>query len=438
MVRRPWRIATTTQLERSVRAAGFEAFVLPASLTLDCNNAISQRLAEGPMVREFLERHDIDLLLDFNGGAFTLLPNPDHPGQAVLTNAALNIPYVVCYLDPLTGTMAQLSWADQWQLFESRDWIKWVWERSYAEELGRLGVPNIITMPMAVSDDDFDTSPLPEPDAGAAVAFMGHPASSWFRSQQPIASGALFPALTAAAVNADMPHLPFHKIYYDLYGFGEPPRPGDDFGTRVTKALDYYNHKFAYSAYLAVKQRDRFARFLKHKLGDAFELIGDHWAKDYELPHTPRIWDRNVLHERMRRVPICLNLMKGSLEANMNVRHFEITGYGGFMLTYYSPELSDCFEIGVECDVFRNEAELLEKIAFYLAHPGKRREIAAAGQRRTLSQHLYSHRLVTLVDLLRQAGVLPRGVGQVGSPPAAPTAGQGDVPAVAAPVGFAS
>ncbi len=32
-----------------------------------------------------------------------------------------------------------------------------------------------------------------------------------------------------------------------------------------------------------------------------------------------------------------------------------------------------------------------------------------AGQRRTLSGHLYSHRLVTLIELLRKADVLPGG-----------------------------
>ena len=73
------------------------------------------------------------------------------------------------------------------------------------------------------------------------------------------------------------------------------------------------------------------------------------------------------------------------------------------------PDLTHCFVVGEECDVFRNETDLLEKVAFYLDHPEKRREIAMAGQRRTLSEHLYSHRLVTLVEMLRQAGVLPGG-----------------------------
>ena len=117
-------------------------------------------------------------------------------------------------------------------------------------------------------------------------------------------------------------------------------------------------------------------------------------------------------------MPICLNLIKGNWETGLIVRHFEVTAYGGFLLTYYTPELPGCFEIGKECDVFHDEAVLLEKIHYYLDNPNERREIAAAGQRRTLSEHLYSHRVIRLVELLRKAGLLPK-VGIAEAPSAA-------------------
>jgi len=179
-------------------------------------------------------------------------------------------------------------------------------------------------------------------------------------------------------------------------------------GTRAKKSAEYFTQKFAYHAYLAVKHRDRFARFLKIKLGDTVELIGDHWERLYGLKHTPRIWDRRILHQRIRRIPICLNFIKGNWETGLIIRHFEIPAYGGFMLTYHTAELPACFEIGKECDVFRDEEELLQKIHHYLNHPDERRAIATAGQRRALSEHLYSHRVTRLVELLRRAGVLPK------------------------------
>ncbi|UCC29670.1 MAG: glycosyltransferase family 1 protein [Phycisphaerales bacterium] len=381
---------------------------MPELPSLDINRSLKQRLSDGAIYRPFLEKQDIELVLDFNAGALTLVPSSSHPGQVALTTADLGIPYVACYLDPITSTMTQVGWGDHWQLLESNSWIKWIWETAHSEELVKFGIPNVLTMPMAVINDDFDTSPLPDPDPGPAVAFMGHPASSWFQSQQPVLPGQLFAGLTTAAVHADMPDLPFHKIYHDLYQFAEPPDSTDDFATRVKRSADYFAHKFTYNAYLALKQRDRFARFLRLKLGDAFELIGDHWDVHYGLKHTPRIWDRKILHQRMRRVPICLNLMKGCLETGLNLRHFEVTAYGGFMLTYHTPELPAYFEIGKECDAFRDEEELLQKIHHYLNHPDERRAIAAAGQRRVLSQHLYSHRVTRLVELLQEAGVLPK------------------------------
>lgn len=406
-MRRTLRVATTKQLERSVRAAGFDTYVLPELPSLDFNRSIDERTSDGAVYRPFLEENDIELVVDYNTSALTLVQSSGEPGLMSLTTAELGIPYVACYLDPITSTMAKVNWADHWHLLENATWVKWIPETAHSEELKRLGIPNVLTMPMALADETVDTSPLPEPDPGAVVAFMGHPASSWFRSQQTIAPSQLFAGLTAAAVNADMPDIMFHQVYYDLYQFAEPAAEGDDRSLRAARALEYFNQKFAYNAYLALKQRDRFARFLKLKLGDKFELIGDYWQTNYGLAHTPRIWDRAVMADRMRRVPICLNLVKGNFETGLILRHFEITGFGGFMLTYDRAELRNCFDVGTECDVFHNEQEVLEKIAHYLNHPKERREMAAAGQRRTLSEHLYSHRLQTLVSLLRKAGMLP-------------------------------
>ncbi len=408
MVRRPTRIATTVQFERSVRQAGFDTYLLPELPSLDFNRRLEQRISDGQVYRPFLEKNDIDLVLDFNTETLTLVPSDACPGEFSLTTAALGIPYVACYVDPITSTMANVDWADHWHLLESNTWIKWIFELAHGEELIKLGVPNVIVMPMAIADGDFDTGPLPEPDPGPVVAFMGHPASSWFKSQTAIQPAHLFAGLTAAAVRADMPDMPFHKIYYDLYGFDEPPRPEEDRPTRARKAQAYYSRKFIYNAYLAIKQCDRFAHFLQRRVGDNFELIGDLWGTNYGLKHTPHILDKNQLHERMRRVPICLNLMKGNIESGLTSRHFEVTAYGGFLLTYPTPELDECFKIGEECEVFRDEQELLEKISYYLSHPKERLEIAAAGQRRTLNEHLYSHRVAKLVELLTSTGTLPK------------------------------
>ncbi|MHC5110659.1 MAG: glycosyltransferase family protein [Planctomycetota bacterium] len=310
MPRRPIRIATTRQLERSVREAGHQVFLVPQDFDRDFNRPLERRIAGGAFMKRFLEANDIELILDFN------------------------------------------------------------------------------------------TEPLPDSSPGPVVAFMGHPAASWFLEQDAVLPGMLFHGLTAAAVHADMPDMPFHRIYYDMYEFDTPPLATDGPVERARESRDYYQRKFIYNAFLAVKQGDCFACFLKKKLGDRFQLIGDSSGHCYHLPHTPREWDIARLHQRIREVPICLNLMKGNIEFGLIVRHFKVTSHGRFLLTCATDQLSQFFEIGEECDVFHNEQELLEKIDHYLHNPERRREIALAGQQRTLSEHLYSHRVQRVVDHL--------------------------------------
>ncbi len=405
MIRRPLRIATVRAFERSVRAAGFDVCVVPDSIGSDIHRPIGQRMREGQALREFLDEQGADLLIDTNASLLTFVPSASGAGPVALANAAAGVPYVSCYLDPITSVMSQVPWDDHWRLLRHPDWTKGISDMAHQEELLRFGAANVIRLPMAMVDRDFDTRPEPEPSPGPVVAFMGHPATSWFRSPHAVAPSQLYAGMLAAAVHADMPDVPFHKIYYDLYQLADPPRPQDDADTLTRKAQQYFADKFTYNAFLAIRQRDRWARFLKSKLGDVFELIGDYWGENWGLPATPRIWDMDELYRRMRHVPICLNLIKGNMESGLILRHFEITACGGFMLTFPTPELSQFFEIGKECEVFTDEKDLLDKIAYYLDHPKQRYEIAAAGQRRTLSENLYSHRIAHVVKVLRSAGM---------------------------------
>ncbi len=64
MSRRPLRIAVTIQFECSVRAAGYETYLLPELPDRDFNRTLQQRLEDGKVYRPFLEKHDIDLVLD--------------------------------------------------------------------------------------------------------------------------------------------------------------------------------------------------------------------------------------------------------------------------------------------------------------------------------------------------------------------------------------
>jgi len=81
----------------------------------------------------------------------------------------------------------------------------------------------------------------------------------------------------------------------------------------------------------------------------------------------------------------------------------EIAISGAFCLSEYSPALSTMFKPGEEIDFFRNKEELLEKVRFYLANPGKRDALALAAHEyavKNYREEVYTQRM--LEDLAAQ------------------------------------
>lgn len=72
-------------------------------------------------------------------------------------------------------------------------------------------------------------------------------------------------------------------------------------------------------------------------------------------------------------------------------RMFQVPLAGGFLLTEYTPDLENYFEIGKEIECFHDMDELLAKITYYLNHDDERRAIAQAGWRRATTQYTPFH-----------------------------------------------
>ena len=70
-----------------------------------------------------------------------------------------------------------------------------------------------------------------------------------------------------------------------------------------------------------------------------------------------------------------------------NMRIFEATGSGVMLLTEDHENLREYFEPGVEIETFKDEAELIDKINFYVKYPEKREEIARRGHERCLNEY---------------------------------------------------
>jgi peptidoglycan/xylan/chitin deacetylase (PgdA/CDA1 family) len=89
-------------------------------------------------------------------------------------------------------------------------------------------------------------------------------------------------------------------------------------------------------------------------------------------------------------------------EETANMRIFETTGCGIFLLTEYFKNLENYFEIGKEIETFKDEKELVEKIRFYLAHPELRTAIAERGQQRCLRDHSALERIKSLDNIIKE------------------------------------
>jgi spore maturation protein CgeB len=83
-----------------------------------------------------------------------------------------------------------------------------------------------------------------------------------------------------------------------------------------------------------------------------------------------------------------------------NMRMFEATGVGALLVTETATNLPDLFEPGREVVAYAGVDELVQKIRHFLEHDEERRRIAAAGQRRTLTEHTYGHRIRQLARML--------------------------------------
>jgi hypothetical protein len=109
------------------------------------------------------------------------------------------------------------------------------------------------------------------------------------------------------------------------------------------------------------------------------------------------VWGTEM-YQVLRRSRIALNShidMAGREAGNM--RLFEATGVGAFLLTDFKDNLHTLFAPDREVAVWRSIDDCLAAIDRHLADDKDRAEIAHAGQARTMAQHTYRHRALEIL-----------------------------------------
>lgn len=195
-------------------------------------------------------------------------------------------------------------------------------------------------------------------------------------------------AFRAAGVRAEVAHLAFEPTLIGTL----PPSPTQDVDVSFVGSVSE-DHRQRIALLEAVAQR--------HDL----KLWGN---IPKSLPASSplhrcfqgEVWGAEM-YQTLRRSRITLNshIDIAGREAG-NMRLFEATGVGAFLLTDFKDNLHELFEPDREVAVWRSIDDCLAKIGRFLADADGRAQIAAAGQARTMAQHSYRHRAGEMLKLI--------------------------------------
>jgi spore maturation protein CgeB len=114
------------------------------------------------------------------------------------------------------------------------------------------------------------------------------------------------------------------------------------------------------------------------------------------------VWGAEM-YQVLRRSRITLNshIDFAGREAG-NMRLFEATGVGAFLLTDFKDNLDTLFAPDRELAVWRSIDDCLKAIEHYLGDDDSRAAIAQAGQARTMAQHTFRHRVSEILNFVEQ------------------------------------
>lgn len=101
-----------------------------------------------------------------------------------------------------------------------------------------------------------------------------------------------------------------------------------------------------------------------------------------------------------KQAKINLNITLRSIKSGIPLRAFDIIGAGGFLLTNYQADFSDCFVPDEDFVYYESKEDLLQKLEYYLTHDDERIAIAENGFHRLEANHTYYHRVEEILSYL--------------------------------------
>jgi hypothetical protein len=167
-----------------------------------------------------------------------------------------------------------------------------------------------------------------------------------------------------------------------------------------------YNHDLV----LVGGHNARRAQFVSQLLDLPLDIYGK-WSKQYRSNPALKkhVRARGVWGEALLRVyntaRIVLNITNWdpARYVALNQRVFDVPATGAFLLTDYSPELEEHYEIGKEIACFGDADELRDKARYFLAHEAERDAVARRGYEKALSLPTVADRMRVLIRQVEAA-----------------------------------
>jgi len=105
--------------------------------------------------------------------------------------------------------------------------------------------------------------------------------------------------------------------------------------------------------------------------------------------------------EALNRAKIALNIhVEDDLPYKVNMRTFEITGCGAFLLTDKAYGIEKMFNVGKELVTYASEGDLIEMAKYYIDPENEREEIANKAQEKAYRKHTYESRVNRILEAI--------------------------------------
>lgn len=131
-------------------------------------------------------------------------------------------------------------------------------------------------------------------------------------------------------------------------------------------------------------------------------------ANPEELPASVAMHNKGPvygldMYRALRRARIGINgIIDFAGKEAGNMRMFEVTASGALLLTEEDPSIDKYFEPGKELVTFKDSADLIDKIYYFLEHSEEREAIARRGRERCYAEHSLSQKVKQMVQLIEQ------------------------------------